>query len=152
MTENNSNQKIFNKDWQDFCKSVEPLKTKERTKAPLPKRAFAPSLTTKPYTFLSPEAPIDFSTTLDLHHLTFEQAYKALETFLKNAHLKGRKRVFIITGKGQVKEEGQTTLQQKVPKWLKHGPLSVFVARFEHAPLSKGGEGALEVTLIKKKH
>ncbi len=82
----------------------------------------------------------------DMHGLTLEAGYTALERFLSVAQEKGLKTVLVITGKGSLNAEN--TLRHQVPRWLKETPLRRFVASLPHvAKLQDGGTGALYVKI-----
>lgn len=86
---------------------------------------------------------------LDLHGMTLEQGYKALETFLLNAQERGIKTVLIITGKGAITAEN--TLRHQLPKWLSQVPLRHLVSSLHHpAKPHEGGTGAFYVRIKRR--
>ncbi len=91
---------------------------------------------------------------LDLHHLTQEEAYQALRSFLEQAISCKIRKVFIITGKGARDGEERSkftgTLKRLVPRWLKEKPFNEWVSSIEQAPPWQGGAGALLVFLKKR--
>ncbi len=85
---------------------------------------------------------------LDLHGLTQERAYEALEIFLKQSRKAGFRFLLVITGKGRG-EAG--ILRQKVPDWLEALPEARLILTVRPAALRHGGDGALYVILKNKK-
>lgn len=86
---------------------------------------------------------IDFR--IDLHGMNRDEAYSALEYGLTQAGEKGRRRVLIITGKG----EG--VLNRGAHDWLTSGGLRHLVSEFSPAGRRHGGDGAFYATLRRKK-
>lgn len=80
---------------------------------------------------------------LDLHGLTFEDAYAAVSRFLKTHQREGSRSAVVITGKGR----GEDTLAMQFPKWLDQ-PAFNFVTRLE----TQRGGGAFKVYFKKKKN
>ena len=85
---------------------------------------------------------------LDLHGLSQEQAHKKLNTFISRAVQQNFRHVLIITGKGR---DGHGILRQKVPAWLKDGPLSHHLTAISYAQPKDGGKGALYIRLKRKR-
>lgn len=81
--------------WEDFTNGVEL----ERSDiVPLPPRTGRPQV-----------QDISFSTVLDLHNYTIQQAYEASNTHLEQAFYLGIRKVQHITGKsGQISQEFET--------------------------------------------
>jgi DNA-nicking Smr family endonuclease len=94
---------------------------------------------------------------LDLHGMRQRDAHAALRKFLKWAQSKDYRHVLIITGKGSLRDTGESfyeaeargVLRQAVPHWLSHGNLAPLIVSFSEAPRRLGGEGALYVRLRK---
>jgi DNA-nicking Smr family endonuclease len=93
---------------------------------------------------------------IDLHGHTQREAHDALVNFLHAAQASGAKTVLVVTGKGArtadpdpYAERG--VLRRLVPQWLHHPELRDIVLGFESASIGHGGEGALYVTLRRKK-
>jgi DNA-nicking Smr family endonuclease len=94
---------------------------------------------------------------LDLHGMRQRDAHVALRKFLKWAQGKDYRHLLVITGKGSLRDEGQSfyveeargVLRQAVPHWLSHGDLAPLIVSFSAAPRRLGGEGALYVRLRK---
>ncbi|MBS0185095.1 MAG: Smr/MutS family protein [Proteobacteria bacterium] len=86
-----------------------------------------------------------FSATLDLHGLTQERAHEKLISFIEMNHLKNKRSLLIITGKGQ------GILKKALLLWLQSPHLRPLIASVEQALSHHGGEGAFYVILRKKK-
>ena len=86
---------------------------------------------------------------LDMHGMTMNQAYVALEGFLIRAQERGLKIVLIITGKGSLSSEN--TLRHQVPRWIKETALRHLVSGF-HSPAKPedGGQGACYIGVRKR--
>ncbi len=86
---------------------------------------------------------------IDLHGMTQEQAYKALDIFIATAATAGKRLVLVITGKGS--GPGTTgVLRRNVPHWLRQISSSSMVIGHSEAEPRDGGAGALYVRLRKK--
>lgn len=144
--------------WQSQLKDVKPLPTAEkvREEISLPKRPKLPqpqgrSLERQLGTSL-PSIPLqDFGRKdlrhlridgrLDMHGMTMDQAYNALEQFLIRSQERGFKIVLIITGKGALSSEN--TLRRQLPRWVKETPVGRLVTSLHHpAKPQDGGQGA----------
>jgi DNA-nicking Smr family endonuclease len=93
---------------------------------------------------------------IDLHGHTQREAHDALVHFLHAAQAGGAKIVLVVTGKGArtadpdpYAERG--VLRRLVPQWLRHPELRDIVLGVEPAAIPHGGEGALYVTLRRKR-
>jgi DNA-nicking Smr family endonuclease len=93
---------------------------------------------------------------IDLHGRTQREAHDALVDFLHAAQASGAKIVLVVTGKGArtadpdpYAERG--VLRRLVPQWLRHPELRDVVLGVETANIGHGGEGALYVTLRRKR-
>jgi DNA-nicking Smr family endonuclease len=86
---------------------------------------------------------------LDLHGMTMDEGYDALERFLIHAQEKRFKIVLIITGKGAVNSEN--TLRHQMPRWIKERPVRHLVSGF-HSPArpQDGGQGACYIGVRKR--
>lgn len=87
---------------------------------------------------------------LDMHGMTLDEGYAALERFLHYAQGQGFKIVLVITGKGAVSAEN--TLRRQLPRWIQETSLSPLVAFF-HAPAKQqdGGQGACYIGVRKRR-
>lgn len=88
---------------------------------------------------------------LDLHGQNMEQAYSSLTGFIKEAYLRGRRQLLVITGKGKNSPGGVSVLRERVQTWLTRAPFNRVVLAFCTATLADGGTGALYVLLRKKR-
>jgi DNA-nicking Smr family endonuclease len=90
---------------------------------------------------------------IDLHGMTQTEAYAALRSMLQRSQANGAKFVLVITGKGQPNASlnGRGVLRRQVPLWLALPEFRRYVAGFDVASASHGGEGALYVRLRKAK-
>jgi DNA-nicking Smr family endonuclease len=87
---------------------------------------------------------------LDMHGMTQEEAYQALERFLYRARTRGWKFVLIITGKGNLSSEN--TLRSQLPRWVKETSLASLVTSLHYpAKLQDGGGGAYYLGVRKQK-
>jgi DNA-nicking Smr family endonuclease len=93
---------------------------------------------------------------IDLHGHTQREAHDALVDFLHAAQAGGARIVLVVTGKGArtadpdpYAERG--VLRRLVPQWLHHLELRDVVLGVEPAAIAHGGEGALYVTLRRKR-
>jgi DNA-nicking Smr family endonuclease len=90
---------------------------------------------------------------IDLHGMTQTEAHAALRSLLQRSQAKGAKFVLVITGKGLPNSalNGRGVLRRQVPLWLALPEFRRYVAGFDVASVSHGGEGALYVRLRKVK-
>jgi DNA-nicking Smr family endonuclease len=90
---------------------------------------------------------------IDLHGMTQTEAHAALRSVLHRSQANGAKFVLVITGKGQPNGvlNGRGVLRRQVPLWLALPEFRRYVAGFDVASASHGGEGALYVRLRKAK-
>ncbi|HVE44416.1 MAG TPA: Smr/MutS family protein [Gammaproteobacteria bacterium] len=80
--------------------------------------------------------------TLDLHGMTVEEAFQAVDHFLQACLADGFRVVLIVHGKGH--HSDQPTLKNKLNQWLRHLPL---VLAFCSAGPTHGDRGAMYVLL-----
>lgn len=93
---------------------------------------------------------VKIEATVDLHGMTQDQAYKALQRFLISCQHQGMTWVLVITGKGS--KEGGTgigVLKAAVPQWLCQMPFLTLAAGHAPAKEHDGGTGAIYVRLKK---
>jgi DNA-nicking Smr family endonuclease len=90
---------------------------------------------------------------IDLHGMTQTEAHAALRSLLQRSQADGAKFVLVITGKGlpNASFNGRGVLRRQVPLWLALPEFRSYVAGFDVASASHGGEGALYVRLRKAK-
>jgi DNA-nicking Smr family endonuclease len=90
---------------------------------------------------------------IDLHGMTQTEAHAALRSLLHRSQANGAKFVLVITGKGLPSGgfDGRGVLRRQVPLWLALPEFRCYVAGFDVASASHGGEGALYIRLRKAK-
>lgn len=94
---------------------------------------------------------------LDLHGYTEDEAWEAVNNFVKNAYIKNFRCILIVTGKGREHPENtdfltrRGILREKVPTWLNSRELRPLILSISHAQIKDGGEGALYVLLRRKR-
>ena len=93
--------------------------------------------------FLRGQLPVE--ATLDLHGMTQDRAHRQLNEFIQHAHMRGLRKVIIITGKGQ------GILKNQTPRWLNDPILRPFIVSFSYAQPRDGGDGALYVLIRKNR-
>ncbi len=93
---------------------------------------------------------LEIEATLDLHRHTQAEARAALDAFVAGAQARGLRCVLVITGKGQVSEDGGV-LRAMVPRWLDQAPNRARIVAIAHAQTRHGGAGALYVLLKRKR-
>lgn len=86
--------------------------------------------------------------TLDLHGLTQNAAFEALNRFIIGKSGSTRRLVLIITGKGAISKPG--VLKTNLTHWLNMPELRPYVIAVDHATIDHGGSGAFYVLLRKK--
>jgi DNA-nicking Smr family endonuclease len=80
---------------------------------------------------------------IDLHGLTQDEAWAALETFFENSRLNNFEKVMIIHGKG-IHSEGDAVLAEISRKFIEACP---FAGESGHGSAAEGGRGATWVLL-----
>ncbi|MFN7709525.1 MAG: Smr/MutS family protein [Holosporales bacterium] len=99
---------------------------------------------------------LDPEAILDLHGMTQEQAWQALDRFLKRCALQGYRCVLVITGKARDTSteahpdpghHGRGVLRRQVPQWLAQPEMRAVVASYVTASLRHGGTGAYYIFL-----
>ncbi|MBP9691839.1 MAG: Smr/MutS family protein [Alphaproteobacteria bacterium] len=150
--------------WQSLIKDVKPLPkiNKRPEDQPLSKGRLTPrSLSRRvPEGPIPLQAPqpferrklrhIKIEARLDMHGMTLEEGYGALERFLIHSQDKGLKTVLVITGKGALSAEN--TLRRNLPRWLEETSLRHLISSFHHpAKPQDGGHGAYYVGIRKLK-
>lgn len=95
--------------------------------------------------------------TLDLHGYTLIKAKKAVSFFVSQAYGKKKRLILIITGKGKLNFDRDTSfvhkgvLRKEVPNWLTDSSFSEMVLNVSVANVRHGGSGALYVYLRRNK-
>lgn len=83
---------------------------------------------------------------LDLHGMTQEEAFLALQRFVLSAVSRGLRTLLVITGKGP---QGAGVLRQKLPLWLEEPKLRRHILAVSPARPKDGGGGAFYLRLRK---
>jgi DNA-nicking Smr family endonuclease len=83
---------------------------------------------------------------IDLHGFTVSEAREAIEAFLKESVLTGKRAVLIVHGRG-LSSPQKPVLKTKVYEWLTSGPWRKWVIAFTSARSCDGGAGATYVLL-----
>jgi DNA-nicking Smr family endonuclease len=84
---------------------------------------------------------------LDLHGLTRDEARGAVERFLRQERLGGRRCVLLVHGRGRHSESQLPVLKEALHGWLAAGEFGRSVLAFASARPADGGGGALYVLL-----
>ncbi len=87
--------------------------------------------------------------TLNLRGLDLDSAERALEEFVKTAILNGDSCILIIHGRG-LSSKGEPVLKNMVRNWLERGPFRKYILAYTSARPCDGGLGATYVLLSKK--
>lgn len=90
----------------------------------------------------------NYSSIIDLHGLTKDQAYDRLKNFLISSSSNNTKEVIVITGKGQLNSPGVIKLE--VPRWLEYTELKKYILGYSWIQDSLGGSGSVRV-MIKRR-
>ncbi|HEY8514326.1 MAG TPA: Smr/MutS family protein [Candidatus Binatia bacterium] len=93
---------------------------------------------------------IDIEAQLDLHNLTQDEAFLAIQTFLYESLQQNRRCVLLITGKGTARDGGGV-LRSAVPRWLTEGAYAPHIIGIAPAHPQHGGDGALYVLLRRQR-
>ena len=165
---------MSNDDWEQFKKTVSPLKNQKRQ---IRKQHKTLKINQKEKTDKDLElmdikisecwgvleknilrkiqrGKLKVSASLDLHGSNISDSKKLVYNFINYNFQKNKRILLIITGKGKrlfVEDEWKGTgiLKTKIPVWLTSLALSKKIVWFDHAPLKMGGEGAFIVYLKK---
>ncbi len=84
---------------------------------------------------------------LDLHGLTREEARGAVERFLRESRLGGKRCVLVVHGRGRHSEAQLPVIKEALHGWLASGRFGRLVLAFASARPADGGAGALYVLL-----
>ncbi|MDY6881354.1 MAG: Smr/MutS family protein [Thermodesulfobacteriota bacterium] len=88
---------------------------------------------------------------LDLHGLTKAEAETKIRDFLLQSYRVGLRCVLIVHGRGLNSESHIPVLKERLPIWLKRGPVKKIILAFSTAMPYDGGTGAIYVLLRKEK-
>lgn len=81
--------------------------------------------------------------TIDLHGLTRDQAWEALDSFFEEGRRKGFEKLLVVHGKGN-HSEGESVLKRTVREYVERCP---FAGESGHGAASAGGSGVTWVLL-----
>lgn len=84
---------------------------------------------------------------LDLHGMFKVDAKEALDRFIQESRLGGRRCVLVVTGRGLHSKDSIPVLKEGVQGWLSRGRLARHVLAFTTARPQDGGAGAVYVLL-----
>jgi DNA-nicking Smr family endonuclease len=84
---------------------------------------------------------------LDLHGLAREEARGAMERFLRDSRLGGKRCVLVVHGRGRHSADQLPVLKEALIGWLAGGRFGRQVLAFSSARPADGGAGALYVLL-----
>lgn len=84
---------------------------------------------------------------LDLHGLTRDEARGAVERFLRESRLGGKRCVLVVHGRGRHSEAQAPVIKEALHGWLASGRFGRLVLAFASARPADGGAGALYVLL-----
>ena len=121
------------------------LKTRREPTAPLESDGALPAIDRRTAERLR-RGQIAIEAQIDLHGLTQDEAFAAIQTFLAESLQAGRRCVLVITGKGTARDGGGV-LRSSVPRWLTEGIYREHLIGIALAFPQHGGEGALYVLL-----
>lgn len=153
-------------DWHAYIQGVKPLKGLKKAdlqKAhkvwelqPQPKKHL-PVTSTGSLAYNKPKRhakPTHIDRTLDMHGMTKDLAFAALEKFLERAWREGDLTLRIITGKGtftpMMEDKPRGVLRDSLPQWLEQTHLRAYVSYYTFAKPDDGGAGAFYVVLKKQ--
>ncbi|MBM4271695.1 MAG: DNA mismatch repair protein MutS [Deltaproteobacteria bacterium] len=83
---------------------------------------------------------------IDLHGFSVEEAQDAVNRFLRESVISGKRAVLIIHGRG-LSSPGEPVLKNKVREWITSGHWRKWVMAFTSAPSYDGGTGATYILL-----
>ncbi|MCS7279665.1 MAG: Smr/MutS family protein [Thermodesulfobacteriaceae bacterium] len=162
------------KDWEEFLKTVKPLKEKNFFWCFNPKKVFhqeekiwppekldfkwwltseyiegcAPGISKKVLKELR-NGRFSIKRTVNLRGLDAETAERVLEESVRTSIFNGDSCILIIHGRG-FSSKGEPVLKNKVKEWLERGPFRKYVLAYTSARPCDGGLGATYVLLSKK--
>jgi DNA-nicking Smr family endonuclease len=94
------------------------------------------------------QGAVEIEARLDLHGMTQDRAYAALEKFLAAQVKAARRNLLVITGKGRA---GRSVLRDNLMGWLETVSAASQILSVRTASLKHGGSGAFYVILRKAK-
>ena len=148
--------------WEEEVESVTPLKGDGKKRDAQPTRRSRPRHLRPTNTSPIPNGPrhqvpfdpklynniatgkVRLEAKLDLHGMTESHAHQMLVDMIEAAWNDGKRRLLVITGRGQ---GGTSPLRAVLPKWLSAPALTPYVISFDYAAQRHGDDGALYVLL-----
>lgn len=94
---------------------------------------------------------------LDLHGYTESRAFDAVASFIKNAYLRGKRCVAVITGKGLHQNDeddifaSRGVLKDRVPQWLNLPDIRPLILAVHHPEHNQGGTGVIRILLRRQR-
>ena len=88
---------------------------------------------------------------IDLHGLTKDKAEIKIRDFLLQSYQLGSRCVLVVHGRGLNSESHIPVLKERLPIWLKRGPVKKFILAFSTAMPYDGGTGAIYILLKKQR-
>ena len=88
---------------------------------------------------------------VDLHGLTKHEAEIKIRDFLIQSHRLGLRCVLVVHGRGLNSQDNIPVLKERLPVWLRRGPVKKIVLAFSTARHYDGGTGAIYVLLRKRR-
>ena len=95
---------------------------------------------------------------LDLHGMTENQAFEAVENFVAKSYNRGLRCIIIVTGKGLSHNDDDDIfavkgiLKKSVPQWLNLPHLRAAILIYKNPSAKLGGTGALYILLRRNKN
>ena len=83
---------------------------------------------------------------MDLHGMTRDKAFAAVNSFITTSAAKGKRCVILVTGKG-LGQHGGGVLWREVPQWLNLPQNRQCIISYSYAQARDGGSGALYIYL-----
>jgi len=88
---------------------------------------------------------------IDLHGLTKQEAETRVQGFLRESYGLGLRCVLVVHGRGLNSENHIPVLKERLPTWLRRGPIRKIVLAFSTAMPYDGGTGAIYILLKRGK-
>ena len=94
---------------------------------------------------------------LDLHGCTEDIAFDKVIDFVKDAYIKGKRCIAIITGKGLHADtdtdifKNRGVLKERVPQWLNLPEIRPLILAIDHPLPKDGGSGVIKILLRRKR-
>ena len=168
----------MNNDWEEFKKTVKPLKEKNQRPISSHKNKILNTQKVEKPNYPDNSSLLEIKTSnkiysiekntlrkiqkgkikidgkLDLHGYNQNESKSKVLNFINISFENQKRLLLIITGKGErlsVSDgwKGTGILKENLPKWLKSDILSKKILWFDYAPKNKGGDGAILVYLRK---